>query len=270
MPIMLVVGIVFWLFAPLVWSLEEICGVEYEKVRRLGQGSFGYVDHMIEIETGRSVAIKFVTIISETDVVFFKREVRAMENFIGNDHFVQLYDSCQDKPYSFIVMEYCNQGDLSFPYPGLVDLNQFWADFSHALALMKHFQIVHRDLKLENLFLHDGRLKIGDFGLARHLDQGKMLTSRTGTKWFLAPEVLKDNPTYDFAVDLWAAGIVLFNLATGNHPFQRPVSSFKDINQLLHQFLQNPNRFRPLHPDITQVVDALLQEQPLNRRIVPL
>lgn len=257
------------LTSPFVLASREICGVAYDITHRLGQGSFGYVDHAIEIKTRRSVAIKFVKLKTEMDLVFFKREVYVMQQFIGKKEFVQFYNSCVDDTtlYAFIVMEYCNQGDLSLSQH---QLSPFWTDFSNALKIMKQQNVVHRDLKLENLFLHNGRLKVGDFGLAEVLTKGQMLSALTGTRKYFAPEMLSDKPKYDFAVDLWAAGIVLFWLETGYHPYLEGVASPTDINRRLHLFLRNPNRFQDLPPRIIQVVDALLQEDPSNRRLLHL
>ena len=84
-----------------------------------------------------------------------------------------------------------------------------------------HF-ILHRDLKPNNLFLSDkGQLKIGDFGLARHItdDPERPMTTQVVTRWYRAPELLLAVPLYCFGVDMWSIGCIIAEICLKNPLF---------------------------------------------------
>lgn len=87
--------------------------------------------------------------------------------------------------------------------------------------------IIHRDLKPANLLLNeDGHMKVGDFGLSKVKDMQRvhgtyMMTGKTGSMRYMAPEVFQDDPTYDEKVDIYSSGMILWYIACGDRPFDR-------------------------------------------------
>lgn len=263
-------------------SRHSFCGVDFELTQRLGSGSFGKVYQDENVATKEVVAIKcrynqspccisthsflVVEISTARQVATFQNEVNIMKQFIGDQRFVQMHCASTDGSYSVIVMEYCNQGDLSTAgkLPAQA-LNTVWHQLSRGLAAMRAKRIIHRDLKPANIFLHDGSAKIGDFGLAMYLKEGQMATQIAGTVLFLAQEVLWYQP-YDFQVDLWSTGVVLYVALHGINPFTRQGNppSVQELLDSMDAFLADNHRYDPLLQDI---FDGLLQRDPKDRRI---
>ena len=133
-------------------------------------------------------------------------------------------------------MGYCNQGDLlSYGRLSSSQLLTFWDHLSQALETMHEKKIVHRDLKLENIFLHNGKIKIGDFGLSKYLGKDGMAFDVAGTPSYLAPEQIWRR-RYDFKVDLWASGVVLYIQLVGLHPYLPPTARKLNV-QILQQHM---------------------------------
>ena len=93
--------------------------------------------------------------------------------------------------------------------------------------------ICHRDLKPENILLEKGsnRIKVIDFGTAEAFDPAKGMEGLIGTAYYIAPEVLADDSTYDLKCDIWSLGVIMFMLLTGTAPFN--ARSEKEIFRLI-------------------------------------
>lgn len=86
---------------------------------------------------------------------------------------------------------------------------------------MQNERIIHRDLKLGNLFLSDKlQIKIGDFGLATKLSfNGERKKTKCGTPNYIAPQILDDSKTHSYEVDIWSTGVIAYTLLVGRPPF---------------------------------------------------
>eukprot|EP00929_Paragymnodinium_shiwhaense_P102861 TRINITY_DN66083_c0_g1_i1.p1 TRINITY_DN66083_c0_g1~~TRINITY_DN66083_c0_g1_i1.p1 ORF type:complete len:390 (+),score=71.47 TRINITY_DN66083_c0_g1_i1:73-1242(+) len=188
----------------------------FEKLNRLGEGTYGTVYRARDAETEKIVALKKVRIHSEKDG-FPKcalREIRLLKR-LKHPNVVDFYEVvCGKQPTSiFLVFEYCEH-DVG----ALLDLME--RSFGHAevkcllLQLLKavehlHAQfIIHRDIKLSNLLLTNGGvLKLADFGLAREfMEPPEPCTTNIVTLWYRSPELLLGAPVYSTAVDVWSIG----------------------------------------------------------------
>lgn len=168
-------------------------------------------------------------------------------------------------------MEHCNQGNLWTHAPLTPpQLVTFWNQLSQALKTMKQKQIVHRDLKLQNIFMHDGQMKIGGFELTEYLGSTRYVVHPAGTIPYLAPEVIVNLP-HDYQVDLWASGVLLYQLLVGQHPYIPPFQQNYDVTMLMSYmfaFGRNPNRLASIQlQPFVPVVDALLRLEASERRI---
>lgn len=194
----------------------------FEKLNRLGEGTYGTVYRARDTESQGIVALKKVRIHSEKDGFprSSLREIRLLKKF-RHPNIVELLEVvCGRQPGSvFLVFEYCEH-DVG----ALLDLME--RPFSQAevkclvlqtLRAIDHLHInfvIHRDLKLSNLLLTNrGVLKLADFGLAREfVDPPAPMTTNVVTLWYRAPELLLGAKVYTAAVDNWSAGCIFGEL----------------------------------------------------------
>ena len=92
--------------------------------------------------------------------------------------------------------------------------------------------VVHRDIKLDNILLDDlGKIKIGDFGVSKLVKPGEMMMEQCGTPAYIAPEILLDKGYWGFGVDVWSAGVVLYSMLYGTVPFKG--SNMSELHKLI-------------------------------------
>jgi len=196
----------------------------------LGRGGMGVVVAATDLGLERKVAIKFVERQDEQAATRFLREARAAAR-VDSEHVTRVFEVGLEQKAPFIVMERLEGQDLASliaagPVPGAVAAG-YGLQICEALAQAHAARIVHRDLKPENLFLHtrsDGRrmIKVLDFGISKSLE-GTVLTQSqaiVGTPQYLAPEQIEHPERVDPRTDIWALGVVLYELTSGERPFR--------------------------------------------------
>jgi polo-like kinase 1 len=128
--------------------------------------------------------------------------------------------------------------------------------------------VIHRDLKLGNLFLtEDMQLKVGDFGLAAQVFySGERKKTVCGTPNYLAPEVLESNNGHSFEVDYWSIGVILYTMLCGRPPFesQEVKNTYKKIKAGVFKFPEESNHFQ-MHPFAKDFIRKCLIVDPLKR-----
>jgi len=190
----------------------------------LGQGYFAVVKVGIIKENSEKVAIKFVNKKLVEKPENLKTETSLLQ-MVDHAHIVKLIDICDTKDTLFIIMELMEGGEL---YDEIVKRKHFTEkDASYimyqlflALDYLHKRGIVHRDLKLENLLLKKQgalEIKLADFGLSK-VYTGEALQTACGTPYYVAPEILQGEG-YDYKIDTWAAGVLLYVLLSGRLPF---------------------------------------------------
>ena len=137
----------------------------------------------------------------------------------------------------------------------------------YALRYLHEHNIVHRDLKLENILFdsmdRDAELKICDFGLSQHYHHGEHMHSTLGTPYYIAPEVLRGD--YDEKCDLWSVGVICFMLLSGTPPF--PGHNNKEIMEAVKRGEYNfdPSRWKHVRQPAMDFISALLKMNPEER-----
>ena len=136
---------------------------------------------------------------------------------------------------------------------------------SEALTYIHRKRVIHRDLKLGNLFLgEDMKIKIGDFGLASRLEfEGERKRTICGTPNYIAPEVLEGKNGHSYEVDIWSLGVILYTLVVGKPPFETNdvQSTYKKIKLNQYSFPTNIK----VSPELQHLVTSILQTNPSKR-----
>lgn len=222
---------------------------DYEKLNRIGEGTYGVVYRVRDTKTRQIVALKKVRMERETDgmPISSLREISILKR-MKHPNIVNVIDVAVGPSLESIhlVMEYCEQdlsslmGVISVPYttPGIKCL---MLQLLKGLEYCHSHSIVHRDLKTSNLLLTStGILKIADFGLARTLSlPGKPMTPNVVTLWYRAPEVLLGDSHYLPVVDLWSVGCIMGELIM--HKTLFPGNTIQEQLNFMIKLLGTPN-----------------------------
>ncbi len=146
-------------------------------------------------------------------------------------------------------MEYCNEGDLSAYLKKKKTLNEeeaieFFIQILNAFKTLVKNKIMHRDFKLANILMHDGEIKIADFGFSKLLTNEEFTETMLGSPLNMAPEVL-GGTQYNSKADIWSIGVVFYETLYGTPPYKasnmvdlinniknKPLNFPKSINQI--------------------------------------
>jgi len=203
---------------------------------QLGAGGMGVVYRATDSKLGRNVAIKILspkTLADEAARSRFRQEARALSS-LNHPNICTIYEANQEGEQAFLAMEYVEGRPLSSvisagPLP-LQTVLRYGVQIADALAHAHARGIVHRDLKSANVMVTpEGRIKVLDFGLARQvtrteiddttLSQVTAVGTVVGTLHYLPPEALRGEPA-DARGDIWALGVVLHEMCSGELPFR--------------------------------------------------
>ncbi|XP_051026003.1 serine/threonine-protein kinase Nek1 [Acomys russatus] len=260
---------------------------KYVRLQKIGEGSFGKAVLVKSTEDSRHYVIKEINIsrMSSKERQESRREVAVLAN-MKHPNIVQYKESFEENGSLYIVMDYCEGGDLfkriNAQKGTLFHEDQILDWFVQICLALKHVhdrKILHRDIKSQNIFLtKDGTVQLGDFGIARVLNSTVEL-ARTciGTPYYLSPEICENKP-YNNKSDIWALGCVLYELCTLKHAFEAgnmknlvlkiisgsfpPVSVHYsyDLRSLLSQLFKRNPRDRPS-------VNSILEKGFIAKRI---
>eukprot|EP00118_Oscarella_pearsei_P009582 m.55817 g.55817 ORF g.55817 m.55817 type:complete len:402 (+) comp34503_c0_seq3:81-1286(+) len=222
---------------------------DFDKLNRIGEGTYGVVYRARDTKTGEIVALKRVRMEKERDglPISSLREIMLLLK-LRHTNVVELTEVVVGRELNsiFLVMKYCEQDLASLldnmPTPFTeAEVKCIMLQVFSGIAYLHNHCIIHRDLKVSNLLLtDDGCVKVADFGLARTFGYPpKPTTPLVVTLWYRAPELLLGAKIHTFAVDMWAAGCILGELL--DHKPLLPGSS--EINQLekMIDMLGTPN-----------------------------
>lgn len=216
----------------------EIFTGKYRVFEQLGPGGMGVVYKAEDLKLNRPLALKFLSAGLTQDPIHKKRFIQEAQtaSALNHPHICTIYEVGEEKGHPYIAMEYVEGKILTkiIPPEGLPTeaVLRFGVQIADALRYAHERGIIHRDLKTSNLMISpEGRAKILDFGLAKRIrndDLKKVSQSQQGlteegslmgTLHYLAPEVLRGEPA-GFQGDIWASGVVLYEMITGGLPFR--------------------------------------------------
>lgn len=205
----------------------------------IGSGSFGKVHKVQSRLTNQIFACKEIDYgkMAEKERKLLVHECNTLKE-LHHPQIVSYVDRYLDKARSkiFIIMEYCENGDLARYIKrhkqerSFIAEDKIWSVLVQLLNALKycHFdmvptaghKVIHRDIKPGNVFLtKDGSVKLGDFGLCRSLNDQSQAATNVGTPLYMPPEILAKQP-YSEKADVWSLGCVIYELAALQPPFQ--------------------------------------------------
>ncbi|KAA6378026.1 MAG: putative AGC family protein kinase [Streblomastix strix] len=273
---------------------------DFECKKRLGKGAYGAVWLMTEKATSKQVAVKEMdyyskdekeSVIQEIELMIKIHEIiqlsKSSSQFL---HIVKPLGFFVDEDYhkAYIVLEYCSKGDLKQYIKNMKESGtmispekayEIVGQIASSLFQLHSNGILHADLKPENVLLVEGfKVKLADFGLARKLRAGRdSITNHGGTFNFRAPEILRNNKiskgarkklTQTRASDIWALGVIIFQLLAQRHPFFDNESE-EDISdeEFIHRVVNLPPAELPEHCPLKlkKLVKQMLEKDPKKR-----
>jgi predicted ATPase len=241
----------------------------YEILGPLGRGGMGVVYKARQHSLDRPVALKFLPAACARDAGWlarFRREARTA-SALNHPHICTIYDTGESAGRPFLSMELVDGRTLDslIGRPVAVqDLTRLIGQAAQALAAAHAAGVVHRDVKPANLMVRDdGILKVLDFGLARRVPETGVVASRlsdvdtdpgtrVGTVHYMSPEQARAEAV-DGATDIFSLGLVLYELATGQHAF-RADSDVGVLDAIVAETPVPPSR---LNPEIPAALEAL-------------
>ncbi len=235
----------------------------YRVIDEIGRGGFGRVYRAFDASVGRQVAIKVLTEGGKDVFARFRNEAQVAGN-LRHENIVTVYEYGEHEGQPFLAMEYLEGEDLQHILTSgrqltLLQKTNIMSQVAEGLYCAHSNGVVHRDVKPANIMvLPDGRVKIMDFGIAR-LTQNRDATRLTqegwvvGTLLYMAPEQFAGGEV-DALCDIFAYGVVYYELLAGRHPFQSP-----DSRTLMYKIsFEDPPPIRDFLPQCPETLERVI------------
>jgi len=241
---------------------------DYELVKELASGSFGKT-YLAKSPDGRKVALKIMHPHLANDPkakIRFKREMQILEK-LNHPQIAKIIESGEVDGIPFIALEFVEGRSLReiLNEKGKFDEKdalKLFKELAFIVSYLHEQGVVHRDLKPENILIHKGKPRLIDFGLAKSIDlpsitiEGAVL----GTLHYIPPEVLKGGE-YSQKGDVYALGVILYELLSGRRPFEAD-----SVSELIDKIVESePHRPEGVSDETWQLVSALIDKNPSKR-----
>ena len=258
---------------------EYLPSKKYKILSKLGSGSFGKVYLAQNKFTKEKVALKQIKksnkdLLSDGEI---KDEIEILKA-LDHPDIVRIIESFNTKDSYVLVTEYCEGGELFDQVRNQLSETQIAVIFKQllsGLAYLHSHNIVHRDLKLENILIQETEkskttgedlfnIKIIDFGTARIFDNKKRKPqSIVGSSYYIAPEVLKQK--YNKECDLWSVGVILYMFIVGHAPFDGCDDDEITDNIQKGVYRKDDKRWKKASKEVKDLIQKLLVYQPKKR-----
>ncbi|CAN0210506.1 unnamed protein product, partial [Discosporangium mesarthrocarpum] len=251
---------------------------KYEIERsQLGHGHYGVVRRCWDKETREGYAIKTIKKNKVSRIESLRREIEILR-CVDHPCIIKLYDVYEDERFIHLVTELCTGGELFDRIIQKTESEEGHYSEKDAKVVVSNIlsgieychnvhNICHRDLKPENFLFKrpdsDTEIKIIDFGLSRFEDQQTAMTTRVGTPYYIAPEVLSRK--YDKACDLWSIGVITYIILAGYPPFygESDQEIFASVRQGFFEF-PSPE-WDTISDEAKGFISSLLKKDPAAR-----
>jgi len=242
----------------------------YERGKFLGKGGFAKCYELKDLATGEIVAGKIVPksmLTKNHQKEKMAQEIR-LHKMVKHKYIVKLYSYFEDPNFVYVILELCRKKSLMELHKRRQAITEPETRYFMKQMLLgcqylhETKNIIHRDLKLGNVFLNDDlEIKIGDFGLATQVGfDGEKKRTLCGTPNYIAPEVL-GKKGHSYEVDIWSLGCILYTLLVGKPPFE--TQTLKDTySRIKRNEYFIPSKIGPL---ARKLIERLLQNDPTKR-----
>ena len=216
----------------LINETQGLPTMKYKVTNKIGEGSYGAVYLAFNLYTKQKVAIKRIVKNKENEIdeLELKNEINILKK-LDHPNILKIIEFYSSEHSYYIITDYCANGELYDQIKYKYNENQLAVLFYQVLSGIAYLHtnnIVHRDLKLENILITEIEtnkktndryfwIKIIDFGTAKFFDKNKKEKSVVGSSYYIAPEVLKKS--YNEKCDTWSIGVILYMLIVGRAPF---------------------------------------------------
>lgn len=246
---------------------------DYLLEKFLAAGSYGRAFKSKNVKTGEIVCVKKIPkskLASPIEKQMFTSEIKIMRKF-SHENIIRLYDLLESGTSYYLVMQLCNQGDVRqyMKKQGKTYMKEeeaifFLKQIAMGFRELHKANVMHRDFKLDNLFMHDSTVIIADLGFAK---AGKtMTTTGCGTPLYMAPEII-EGKTYNSLVDMWSVGITFYEILYGTFPFMG--NSTDDIARKAKYYsgdnLKIDSRVNPITKQCEALLKGMLTYDPKKR-----
>ena len=255
-------------------SLEE----RFTFVKQIGQGGYGTIWIVDDAVTGKRLALKEISK-ATTNRTEFKRELWISKYLSKHPNIIKTHNAYETKTSYVSVQDYAVGGDLFDVVERNSELKEsraklYLGQICRAVEFMHSKNLVHRDIKLENVVLADRSGSVAqliDFGLT--LGAGTHIEAVSGTMSYLAPEICSPPRTGGFVVDpssdVWSVGILLFCMLTGGYPWEQATLSDPDYYEFVEWqcgiSTEPPNEWRYFSPDLLSLFKKMLAMESSER-----
>eukprot|EP00854_Cymbomonas_tetramitiformis_P007816 gene7816-9284_t len=242
-----------------------------QKSRYLGKGGFSVCYAIEDQHTGDILAGKVVSkIILEKPRSRAKLETEILiHGAVRHRNIVRFWRCFEDENNVYMILELCKNQTLAelvkrkkrLPEPVAA---RYLHQTLDGLRYLHSKHVIHRDLKLGNLFLDDETVKIGDFGLACQLEyEGQRKNTMCGTPNYIAPEVLGSSVGHSYEVDIWSLGVILYAMLIGRPPFETSdvKSTYRRIKANAYKFPEDTS----ISAEAQDLIRATLSANPADR-----
>ncbi|KAJ3024424.1 UNVERIFIED_CONTAM: cyclin-dependent kinase 5 [Siphonaria sp. JEL0065] len=230
---------------------------KYQKIEKLGEGTYGIVYKAQNRETDDIVALKRIRLENEDEGVPCTaiREISLLKE-LKHPNIVKLYDVIHTEKKLTLVFEFLDSDLKKFmdSYGGDLDVptnKHLMYQLLKGIAFCHEHRVLHRDLKPQNLLINKRlELKLADFGLARAFGiPVRSYSHEVVTLWYRAPDVLMGSRQYSTSIDIWSAGCIMAEMASGRALF--PGQSVRDQLLKIFKLMGTPNE--STWPKITEL-----------------
>jgi calcium-dependent protein kinase len=244
----------------------------YEFGIKLGDGAFGTVLKAKHRATGVYRAVKIIPKAKVRNSQRLEAEINLMKA-TDHPHIIKLYEVFYDKINIYLVLELCTGGELFDFIVSKRHLNEEEArlitvQLLRAVSYLHMHDICHRDLKPENLLFVEpnaiNSLKLIDFGMSKMMgNRGEAMTTKVGTPYYIAPEVLTG--TYNMMCDMWSIGVIIYALLCGYPPFDGKSDTIILAKVKRGSFNYNGAEWNSVSAEAKDLISHLLVVQPDGR-----